>query len=397
MKNSILENGWIANAVRRAVVPFGALVLAATVTPAIAGVTVHDGKSYITLDYYVQTWFQNRGYTSSTDPAALNNFFLRRNRIVLSGQYNQTVGFFVDTEAPIDGEQGYNNRSMFYEDAYVTIDANDTYQFIVGKFKIPFTREDLEDCFGPLTMDRAEVLAYTPFVPSRDTGLAMWGNVHNAMFQYRVMVSNGRQGVGVPRSEPMVTGRVTASLLDPEYGYGYEGTYLGTMKVLTIGAAYEYQPDVVWGDYLAQTNPKNYKAWTTDIFFEYPFRTGTYTASAAYMKYNTGNAINNAFPDPNLPMTSQLDGYYAKGGYMFPMKIGIGRLQFFLRHEDSKYNLMSGYGDQHWNSVGFNYYINGQQLKISGEYARITFNKQDPLDWSLQNYNQTTIGLQLLF
>ncbi len=396
MKNSF-KKGRVAKLVRRSIAPLGALVIAAAARPAIAGVTLHSGQSYVTLDYYVQAWYQSRGYTSSTDSAGLNNFYLRRNRIVLSGQYNNDIGFFVDTEAPVDGEEGYNNRSMFYEDAYITLEANDALQFIVGKFKVPFTRENLEDCFGPLTMDRAEVLAYAPFAASRDTGVAAWGNLHNAMYQYRIMISNGRQGDGVPKSESMVTGRLTASLLDPEYGYGYEGTYLGTMKVLTIGASYEYQPDVVWGDYATQTDAKNYEAWTTDIFFEYPFRSGTYTASAAYMHYSTGNAINSAYPDPNLPITSQLQGYYVKAGYLFPSRIGVGRLQFFLRHEKSQYNLTSGYDDQKWNSVGFNYYIDGQQLKVSGEYARISFDKQDPIDPALQNYNQETLGLQLLF
>ncbi len=395
--NTVFQKSRSAGFFRHTIVPATALILSAASWPAVSGVTLHSGQSYATLDYYVQAWYQSRGYTSSTDSAGLNNFFLRRNRIVLSGQYNNYIGFFVDTDAPVDGEQGYNNRSMYYEDAYVTLDASDAYRFIVGKFKIPFTRENLEDCFGPLTMDRAEVLAYTPFVASRDTGVAMWGNLHNAVYQYRVMLSNGRQGDGVPKSEPMVTGRITASLLDPEYGYGYEGTYLGTMKVLTFGASYEYQPDVVWNDYTTQTDAKNYEAWTTDVFFEYPFRSGTYTASAAYMHYGTGNAINSAYPDPNLPVTSQLSGYYVKAGYMLPTKVGIGRLQFFLRHETSRYHLLSGFDDQQWNSAGFNYYISGQQLKVSGEFARITFNKQDPLNPSLQNYNQATLGLQLLF
>ncbi len=400
MKNSTFKKSRIANVARRAIVPLAALVLAGFAGPAISGVTLHSGNSYLTIDYDLQAWYQSRGYTSSTTPGGLNNFFLRRNRIVLSGQYNNYVGFFVDTDAPVDGQQGFNDRSMTYADAYVTIDTNDAYQFIVGKFKIPFTRENLEDCFGALTMDRSLLLAYTPFAASRDTGVAMWGNFHNAMFQYRVMVSNGRQSNGqgnTPKSEPMVTGRITASLLDPEYGYGYESTYLGTMKVLTIGASYEYQQDVVWDNYAAQTDPKNYEAWTTDIFYEYPFHSGTYTASAAYMHYSTGNAINSASPDPNLPLTTQLQGYYVKAGYMFPRKIGIGRLQFFLRHEKSQYNLLTGYGDQQWNSGGFNYYISGQQLKVTGEYAHVTFNTQDPLNAAMQNYNMETLGLQLLF
>ncbi len=94
-------------------------------------------------------------------------------------------------------------------------------------------------------LDRSLLLAYSPFVHSRDTGVAMWGKLRHAMQQYHVMISNGRQGLGTPKSEPMVTGRITASFVGPGYGYGHESTYLGTMKVPTIGASYQYQPHVV--------------------------------------------------------------------------------------------------------------------------------------------------------
>ena len=397
MKISTLRKSKIAHVARCAIIPLGSLVLAGFASPAVSGVTLHSGNSYVTLDYDVQAWYQSRSYTSATIPGGLNNFYLRRNRIVLSGQFNSVVGFFVDTDAPVDGQQGFNDRSMFYPDAYITIDPNDTFQFLVGKFKEPFARENLEDCFGALTLDRSLLLAYSPFVHSRDTGVAMWGNLHNAMYQYRVMISNGRQGLGTPKSEPMVTGRLTASFLDPEYGYGYESTYLGTMKVLTIGAAYQYQPNVVWYNYTGQTDPKNYEAWTTDIFYEYPFRSGTYTASAAYMHYSTGNAINSSNPDPNLPIDAQLQGYYVKAGYLMPRKVGIGRLQFFLRYENSKYNLTTGYGNQQWKGGGFNYYFSGEQLKATAELDRITFDKQDPLDASMRDYTLGTVGLQMLF
>jgi hypothetical protein len=370
----------------------------AITTSAHAGVTIKAGsQGYLTIDYDVQAWYQSRGYTSSTDSADLNNFYLRRDRLIFSGQFNPLIGFFVQTEAPVDGQQGFNNRNIYYQDAYVTIDSTDAMRFIVGKFKIPFTRENLEACLEPLTMDRAEVLAYTPFGASRDTGVAMWGNLGNAKFQYRIMVANGRQGDDVPNSSPRYTVRAHYSLFDPEYGYGYLGTYLGTKKVLTIGAAYDAQQDVAWGNFATKTNAKSYSAYTVDVYYEQPTHSGTYTASAAYMNYDTGDAINSAFPDPNLAINSQLDGYYAKFGYMMPGKVGKGRLQFFLRHERSNYNLSTGFGDQNWNSIGFNYYLNGQQFKLSGEYADIAFDTPNPSDPSQQDYSQMTLGLQMMF
>ena len=396
---TLSKKGSVADIIRRSIVTIATMISVGSAGSATAGMTLTRGSMILNIDWWAQLYYQSRSYTSATNSAGLSNFYFRRDRIVLSGQMTNRIGFFVDTEVPMDGQAGFNNRSMYLEDAYATFHMNSAIHFIAGKFKIPFSRENLEDCFAPLTMDRSLVLAYTPFVSSRDTGVAMWGNLHNAMFQYRVMVSNGRQGAEQPSSKPMVTGRVTVSLLDPEYGYGYEGTYLGSMKVLTIGAAYEYQPDVVWYNYNTRTSPKPYQAWTADIFWEQPFSTGTYTLSGAYMHYSTDHAIDSAYPDPTLPQTAQLQGYYIKAGYMLPMTVGFphARLQFFVRHEKQQYNLVTGYDDQLWNSGGFNYYIRGQSIKISGEYAHITYNNPDPTNPALQNYSQVTIELQYMF
>jgi len=264
-------------------------------------------------------------------------------------------------------------------------------------FKNTFSRENLEGCYQPLTLDRSRVLAYTPFGGSRDTGVAMWGNLFNAKIQYRVMIANGRKGEYVPNnSSPRVTARVAWSLLDPEYGYGYLGTYLGTRKVLTIGAAYDRQNDVAYADWPNRSDAKNYKAWTTDVFFEYPTSVGTVTATTAYMDYSVGNAINDN-PDPDLPVTSQMSGGYLKLGYLFPRTIGMGRLQLFARHNKLDYGISNGYYSNTWDGVGANYYIYGQQLKVTFEYDMIKYAYQHPTAAALRNYDQATLGLQLLF
>jgi hypothetical protein len=383
---------------RRTLARTGALLLAGAASAAVAGPTINfDKNSSLTIDYALQVWMQNRGYTSSTDSGSLTQTFLRRNRLTFTGQYNDYVGFYAQLDAPNNSKDTEADRNVFYRDAYITLDFSDPVRFIVGRFKNTFTRENLEACLEPLTLDRAEVISYTPFAGSRDTGAAMWGNLANARFQYRLMAANGRNDQNSPEHAPRFTARVHWSFFDPEFDYGYRGTYLGTKKVLTIGAAYDYQKDVAYADSVLRTDPKNYKASTVDIFYEQPTASGTYTFSAAKMKYDTGDAINGPAPDASLPLTSQLEGYYVKGGYLLPQPLGIGRLQLFLRHEKSDYNLRSGLHDQKWNSVGFNYYLDGQRLKVTFEHAKIDFEKQSPTDPSLQDYSQTTLGLQLMF
>ncbi|MGF1642210.1 MAG: selenite/tellurite reduction operon porin ExtI [Thiotrichales bacterium] len=364
---------------------------------------VHAGPSIafgdegsVTLGYALQVWMQARGFSSATDSGDSFDTFLRRNRITVSGQYNDLVGFYAQLEAGNDSKFEQDNRSVYYRDAYITLDYSDPLRFIVGRFKNTFSRENLEACLEPLTIDRGEVVAYTPFGGSRDTGVAMWGNLWDAKVQYRLMVSDGREGDAVAKDSPRVTARVHWSPLDAEYDYGYRGTYLGTRRVFTLGAAYDYQPDVAYADFTRRTDSQDYTGVTADFFYEQPTKSGTYTLSGAYFDYDVGDAINQD-PDPSLPVTTELEASYVKAAYLLPNKVGIGRLQFYGRFENSEYNLASGFLDQTWAGLGLNYYIDGQNLKVTLEHAQVEFEVQNPANPSQQDYDQTTLALQLIF
>lgn len=381
--------------IRQGALPLAVMMAAASNVQ--AGPTITYGEQgFVTLNYAVQMWGQYQDYTSNTDSGETTDLFLRRNRITLSGQYNDYIGFYAQLEAGNDSKEGNDDKNVFYRDAYLTFDWSDSLRFIAGRFKNTFSRENLEACLEPLTLDRAEVLSYTPFGGTRDTGVAMWGNLADAQFQYRVMVSDGREGDEVVEDSPRLTARAHWTFWDPEYDYGYRGTYLGTRKVLTIGAAYDMQNDVAYADYTNRDDARDYEAWTVDAFMEYPTAQGTVTASAAYMDYSVDNAINED-PDPALSPNSELDGYYAKLGYLLPDKVGMGRLQFFARYEDLDYDVDTGYYSNTWKSVGANYYINGQQLKVTFEYANVDYDKQHPTIQSLRDHDQVTLGLQLIF
>lgn len=363
---------------------------------AVAGPEFQVGEQgYLQLNYAVQIWTQHRDFTSATDNGDAWDTFLRRNRITLTGQYNDYVGFYAQLEAGSDSKGGNDERSVYYRDAYLTLDYNDALRMIVGRYKNTFSRENLEACLEPLTMDRAELLAYTPYGGTRDTGVTLWGNLADAKFQYRISISDGREGNDVVADSPRITARVHVSLLDPEYSYGYRGTYLGTQKVLTVGASYDTQANIAYGNYITHTDARDYTAKTVDIFYEYPYSFGTLTASAAWMNYSIDGYPAN--PDPSLTPLVEREGAYAKVAYLLPEPLGIGRLQLFARMEETDYGNGTGLSDQKWKSFGANYYINGQSLKASIEHAMVEFDVEDPSNASLQDYTQTTLGLQMIF
>lgn len=365
---------------------------------ASAGPTIPFGKEgNLTFTYSLQAWGQDRGYTSATDSGRTTDMFLRRNRLTFSGQYNDLVGFYANLDAPANSKGGEDDKGIFFRDFYATFDFRDEFRMIVGRGKNAFSRENLETCFDALTLDRAEVISYTPWGGSRDTGISVWGNLLDGKVNYKVMVADGREGNNVVKDSPRLTGRVHVSLLDPEVEYGYRGTYLGTRSVLTVGAAVDYQRDVAYADLVGKTDPRDYKAWTADIFYEQPTASGTFTASAAVFRYNMDKYFYGLSPDLSVPASADLKAWYVKGGYLLPQKMGPGRVQFFGRHERSDYNLPSGYKDQKWTGLGANYLIDGQLLKLTFEAARIKFDKQNPTDASQRDYKQYTLGLQFIF
>ena len=362
----------------------------------MAGPMIAYGEQgFVTLNYALQIHTEYSNFTSADDSGSKFDSFLRRNRITLTGQYNDYIGFYAQLEAGNDSKAGLNDRAVYYRDAYLTLDYRDSLRFIAGRFKNTFSRENLEACLEPLTLDRS-LIAYTPFGGTRDTGAAIWGNIMDAAFQYRFMVSDGRESDEVAKDAPRLTARVHWSLLDPEYNYGYRGTYLGTQEVLTIGAAFDYQANVAYRNYPDRDDIADYKAWTADIYAEYPTSLGTLTGSAAYFDYGLGDAFD-ASPDPKLPINSELEAYYLKGGYMLPNPLGIGRLQLFARYEDRDYNFPGGLFDNELYSIGANYYIDGQQVKFTFEYTATEYDKEDPSNNSLQDQQQATLGLQLIF
>ncbi|MFP4181156.1 MAG: porin, partial [Thiohalospira sp.] len=106
----------------------------------------HGDQGFLQLDYALQIWAQNRGYTSADDDGDTMDTFLRRNRITFQGQFSDYVGFYAQLEAGNDSKGGNNERSVYYRDAYLTLDYSDSLRFLAGRFKNTFSRENLEAC-----------------------------------------------------------------------------------------------------------------------------------------------------------------------------------------------------------------------------------------------------------
>ena len=400
-----------------------AVMLTAGTASAFAPIQLGDGK-YLKFFYEGQFGVSMRN-TGSGDQGEDDtaDFNFRRNRFGFLGTYNSQLSFYVQTEYlddksvnPLGVKDSLTDDEKFYLlDAQIRYVQSNAFKVTLGKLKHNLTRENLEGCFTPLNFDRSLFIS-APFKTSRDYGIAVFGNFADNHLQYRFDVMEGRESGGegvsgryVPNSGFRYTGRMHYTMFDKETGYGYQGTYLGEKKILTIGASYQYEADVAYADAVNRTDEVDYSAYSFDFFTEIPTTAGTFTLSAAYLDIDFDDLHKGANPDPAITdnvlggtfngANGQRDGFYVKAGYMLPMNVGPGKLQFFTRYDKFEYANLNGYEDNEvsFYAGGANYYLAGNDIKIVGQYSVTDFDKEVGNDTDKQDFDTFELYLQVRF
>ncbi len=381
------------------------LFLAAGTARALPPIVIGDQGAFIKMALQGQLYgvWRDKG-SGSNGQGNSTDLFFRRNRLTVWLHGNSKYGAITQLEyvgtRNIDdlGVTDTPGSEFSVLDAYFMADFSNEFRIYAGKQKIQFTRENLEDCFVPLTLDRS-LFIYT-LEHSRDTGVVFWGNLPSIKSQYRFEVSKGNMGNDSPQDNFMYTARFSFSPWSPEYAYGYKGTYLGKKKVLTFGVAGQFQPDAVYDNTVAKTGAKTYYAWTADGFMEYPLDHGNsaVTLSAAYLDESFNNAYQGSNPDPNsIGQDGQKNGWYVKAAYLLPRRIGPGQVQPFVRYEKWRYADLLGVMNQDitWTGAGLNYLIEGENLRVTVQYSRTDFGQE--ANAQSQNFDTVTTMLQYRF
>ena len=389
---------------RLALIVGGFLVLSVGSRSATALTVAEWGDAgFLDINYQLQARYGIRDQGPDlTKDKTTKDLYLRRNRLSFLGMLNEDFGYTLQVEyngsrtlndtrvAPEEG--GYEFNVLDY---YITADATDYLRFRVGKTKHVLTREVSEGCFDPLSIDRS-VFILGPFVSdrpektTRDYGVVVWGNFMESKLQYRLAVMDGNR-YGADRPDDIgfrYTGRLHVTLLDPEAGLGYKGSYLGKKKVLTVGAGYETQPDAVFDS--NATGATDYKAYTYDLFYERPTDYGTFTLSGAYLKADFGDAGMRGVTDAQ-GANGEKNGSYWKAGYM------LGKAQVYGRYEDWAFAQLNSVDGQNvtLTAGGVNYYFKGQNLRLTVEYTITDFDKEKDSSGNVVAKDFTTILSQL--
>jgi len=315
----------------------------------------------------LQTWYQYVD-EGKKDKKGLNDFMLRRAYFYLKGQITPQIGFFAHFASDRIGQDGLDKSSLglgsgiAVRDAWIYLNLHEAFKIQMGRMYIPFTRSfGTESTFALLAVD----LPFTqggvrgaPFFTNRvgrDEGFLVWGNPFDGLLQYRVGVFEGVENDDNPHDNVRFAGRVSLNLLEPEKNWFNKGTYLGEKKVLALGAGIDYQDELN----LNEKPNRDNLAWTVDFFLDHPVGKGALTLEGAFID------VKNA--TQTLGFSRLVEGddayiYYLQGGYLFPGKIGPGRIQPYFRYERLT---VDGKSDTSFPSIGLNYYIKGHNARFT--------------------------------
>ena len=147
----------------------------------------------VSCDQCDKSW----GTTSTAADAKSNNgFFIRRARMIFSGQVHPNVYIYIQPDFASSPTTGVNHFAQL-RDAYfdLSIDKKKEYRFRVGQSKVPYGFENLQSSQNRLTLDRNDALN-SAVANERDLGVFFYWAPSEIRERFAMLVRDGYKGSG---------------------------------------------------------------------------------------------------------------------------------------------------------------------------------------------------------
>ncbi len=311
-----------------------------------------------------------RGSFAFTNPAvgdSSDRFSVDSVRLYVNGSVTDSIKVMVNTE--FDGA----TNTVHVLDAVGRLEFAPAFNIWAGRVLPPSDRANLA---GPYYNSHWGV--YTdgiqdgyPFIyDGRDNGVVYWGD-----FGKNVKISAGAFDGPSTTGKSSVLGAVRAQFdfWDKEDGYYLNSTYYGDKKLLSFGAATQFQ--------------SGNTATTLDFLMERKLpNQGVITVESEYSNYNGLGGYDGNF--------TQSQGAYGLAAYIFPKTVGTGKLNGKIQvlGKYAKANFTQGTlpsYNQKTTEVNVNYLIKQFNARVMSFYRNTDFTRGKPSTYQLG------IGLQL--
>jgi hypothetical protein len=147
----------------------------------------------VSCDQCDRSW----GTTSTAPDAKANNgLFIRRARLVFSGQVHPNVFFYFQPDFASSPASGINNfvqiRDLYFD---LSFDKKREYRVRIGQSKIPYGFENMQSSSQRLTLDRADAIN-SSILNERDLGIFFYWAPAEIRQRFEMLVKDGYKGSG---------------------------------------------------------------------------------------------------------------------------------------------------------------------------------------------------------
>ncbi len=260
-----------------------------------AKINISD-KAFLNINGFVQTWMH---MPIDQGPSLKTDFFLKRVRLLFAGQIAPKVNFFIGTLNGGMGQDGNMTARTLIADAWVEFVVADYLKINAGLLKLPFSRHMQQTGAKLHGLDfHGSFLQRYGGIGHRDMGIMARGLLSDKHIDYRLAILDGIEyAPGNPNAvfpvpaknkndSLRIVGRVGYNVFDPEPGFFWAGTYLGTKKVLSFGASFDLQPGV-GGD----NGDEFYSAFAFDAFADIPMGKNGIVSTLNFYNFGPGGAL----------------------------------------------------------------------------------------------------------
>ena len=340
---------------------------AAAFTACIGSAAADDSLPPVTVGAGMQTSFYNCStgciYSPGTIPtgdSSVQGFALDTIRLYVNGNVTNNIKFTFNTEYT-----GSSTDTVIVMDAIGRFEFSDQFNIWAGRFLPPSDRANL---YGPYYANDwapyADGVAdfYPDVAIGRDNGIAYWGQFGILKVQVGAFDGESVNSAVADKSKLVTAARLTLDFWDPEPGYYFNGTYYGEKDLLAVG--------------IAAQNQDSKSTYSVDGLMEKKLAgLGTVTVEAEYNK------------DNGLTGTTDSDGWYGLGSYLFPQVIGYGKIQVLGKYSQKTVDSVPFEDKIKTSEVNLNYIIKSFSARV-GLYW---LNQKD----DLANTSKQEVGLKL--
>ena len=223
--------------------------------PARAEKIAIDDDTFVNVGVLIQPQFTLTENASPSGDVG-TDFYLRRARLVLTGQYDANIGFILMTDQANWGRNGDYTAQFIVQDAVAYYKFSSALTVSAGFTLLPFVRMAYQSAGGLNTVNyRLSVIKFPATGRAfRDMGAEVRGLLAGDRIYYRAGVFSGIAGsvddTGAetnPSDVPRLTGNLRVNILGKEEGYAVPAISFGTEPIFNVGVGFDWQKDA-FGD-----------------------------------------------------------------------------------------------------------------------------------------------------